>query len=292
MRGGSNGAIYSYSDQIPTLLFSQPPMPVRRIIDADEFAVLPLLPVDSQDRLLLTRALNSITSAKTISELKEQTQRVLPLLLPCENFVFASGRSKAHRVFISHLVYADSVSDDCLHDVIDSDGMVPPVSIDLMEHCGRPKLTLPHRLEGSVDRVWADIFTRHQIDNVAWIVLPGLHRNTFTTYFFINTPLAIAHECKLRMTLLAPYLHIALNRVLGAKRLRRHEEVNRGTRFISILSSREAEIAHWVARGKTNWEIGQILGISDKTVKTHMQNIFSKLKASSRAQIAALFSKE
>lgn len=292
MRVGSNGATYSYSGQMPTLLFSQPSMPGRRIRDADEFSMLPLLPVDSQERLLLTRALNAITSANTIGDLKEQAQRVLPLLLPCENFVFASGRSKAHRVFISHLVHTDNVSDDCLHDVIGRDGMIPPVSIDLMEHCGRPKLTLPHRLEDPVDHVWADIFIRHRIRNVAWIVLPGLYRNTFTTYFFINIPVAIVHECKLRMTLLAPYLHIALNRVLGAKRLRRHEEESPGAQFISILSSREAEIAHWVARGKTNWEIGQILGISDKTVKTHMQNIFSKLKASSRAQIAALFSKE
>lgn len=288
MRGGSSGAMYDLGG-LSILPFPPQPLAAQPV---NEFSVLPLLPADSQERLLLTTALNSITSVKTIGDLKEQTQRVLPLLLPCENFVFASGRSKAHRIFISHLVYADSVSDDCLRDVIGRDGMIPPVSIDLIEHCGRPKLTLPSRLEGSVDQVWADIFLRHDIRNVAWIVLPGLYRNTFTTYFFINTPTAIAHECKLRMTILAPYLHIALNRVLGAKRLRRHEGERPGTQFISILSSREAEIAHWVARGKTNWEIGQILGISDKTVKTHMQNIFSKLQASSRAQIAALFSEE
>jgi DNA-binding CsgD family transcriptional regulator len=292
MTVGSNGAIYSYSGQMPYVLFSQQSMPQPRVYSDRECAMLPLLPGDGQERSVLTRALNLITSVNTIGELKEQTQRVLPLLLPCENFVFSSGRSKAHRIFMSHLVYADSVSDECLYDVIGRDGMIPPISIDLIEHCGRPKLTLPQRLKHPTDRVWADIFIRHGIHNVAWIVLPGLHRNTFTVYFFINTPTAIAQECKLRMTILAPYLHIALNRVLGAKRLRRYEEERPNTQCISILSSREAEIARWVARGKTNWEIGQILGISDKTVKTHMQNIFSKVKASSRAQIAALFAEE
>jgi DNA-binding CsgD family transcriptional regulator len=289
MRAASNGAVYSYGSHVPSLLLVRKSIPEPRV---GGLSVLPLLPECSQERLLLTSALNSITSATTIGDLKAQTERVLPLLLPCESFVFASGRNKAHRVFISHLVYADSFCDDCLHDLIGRDGMVPPVSIDLIEHSGRPKLTLPHQLEHPTDRVWGDIFIRHGIRNISWIVLPGLYRNTFTTYFFINTPLAIVHECKLRMTILAPYLHIALNRVLGTKRLRRHDAERAATHSISMLSSREAEIAHWVARGKTNWEIGQILGISDKTVKTHMQNIFSKLKASSRAQIAALFAEE
>lgn len=287
MRVGSNGAGHSYGSHVPSVLFARKPIPQAPV---KGLSVLPLLPECSQERLQLTSALNSITSVTTIGDLKAQTERVLPLLLPCESFVFASGRSKAHRVFISHLVYADSVSDDCLRDVIGRDGMIPPVSIDLIEHSGRPKLTLPHSLEDPTDRVWADIFIRHGIRNVSWIVLPNLYPNTFTTYFFINMPLAIAHECKLRMTILAPYLHIALNRVLDTKRLREGERP--ATQPISVLSSREAEIAHWVARGKTNWEIGQILGISDKTVKTHMQNIFSKLKASNRAQIAALFAEE
>ncbi|MHA6493285.1 LuxR C-terminal-related transcriptional regulator [Pseudomonas borbori] len=287
MTVGSGGVFTAR--QTSMLSLSQQVMRDQR---ASECQLLPVMPADSHERLMLVSALNAITSVKTITELKDRTQQVLPLLLPCENFVFASGRSKAHRIFISHMVYADAVTDECLRDIIGRDGMIPPVSIDLIEHTGRPKLTIPDRLEEPVDRVWGDIFMRHGIHNVAWIVLPGLYRNTFTAYFFMNTPTSIAHECKLRMTILAPYLHIALNRALGTKRLRRHDSEKPATQFISILSSREAEIAHWVARGKTNWEIGQILGISDKTVKTHMQNIFSKLQASSRAQIAALFSEE
>ncbi|WP_416637977.1 helix-turn-helix domain-containing protein [Pseudomonas sp. OHS18] len=86
-----------------------------------------------------------------------------------------------------------------------------------------------------------------------------------------------------------PYVHIALNRTLGARRLLQHSGGKGRAQCLALLSAREIEIARWVARGKTNWEIGQILHISDKTVKTHMQNIFSKLQATSRAQIAALF---
>lgn len=51
------------------------------------------------------------------------------------------------------------------------------------------------------------------------------------------------------------------------------------------LTDREQEIVVGVVQGKTNKEIASGLGISDKTVKTHLTNIFSKLKVSRRLQL-------
>ena len=50
------------------------------------------------------------------------------------------------------------------------------------------------------------------------------------------------------------------------------------------LSDREHEIMHWVGLGKTNHEIGLILGISQFTVKNHLQRIFRKIDVRNRAQ--------
>jgi DNA-binding CsgD family transcriptional regulator len=50
------------------------------------------------------------------------------------------------------------------------------------------------------------------------------------------------------------------------------------------LSEREHEIMHWVGHGKTNHEIGMILGISQFTVKNHLQRIFRKIDVRNRAQ--------
>lgn len=55
----------------------------------------------------------------------------------------------------------------------------------------------------------------------------------------------------------------------------------------AALSTREREIMVWVARGLMNKEIAQRLGISDKTVKTHLQRIFKKTRLHHRAQLAA-----
>jgi DNA-binding NarL/FixJ family response regulator len=41
-----------------------------------------------------------------------------------------------------------------------------------------------------------------------------------------------------------------------------------------------------VASGRANKEIGATLGISERTVKTHISNIFSKLELTDRTQAA------
>jgi DNA-binding CsgD family transcriptional regulator len=47
------------------------------------------------------------------------------------------------------------------------------------------------------------------------------------------------------------------------------------------------EILHWVREGKSNQEVGQILGISGLTVKNHLQRIYKALGVSNRTQAVA-----
>jgi len=51
------------------------------------------------------------------------------------------------------------------------------------------------------------------------------------------------------------------------------------------LTGREQEVVKWAIQGMTNKEIAAQLGISDKTVKAHLSNIFSKLNVSRRLQL-------
>lgn len=54
------------------------------------------------------------------------------------------------------------------------------------------------------------------------------------------------------------------------------------------LTKREQEILRLVAEGLTNEEIGKRIFISEKTVKTHLTNIFDKLKVNNRFKAALL----
>ena len=52
------------------------------------------------------------------------------------------------------------------------------------------------------------------------------------------------------------------------------------------LTEREREVVRLVAQGRSNAEIARELVISDKTVKTHVSNILSKLNLEDRTQLA------
>jgi DNA-binding NarL/FixJ family response regulator len=51
------------------------------------------------------------------------------------------------------------------------------------------------------------------------------------------------------------------------------------------LTDREQEVIIWAVQGMTNQEIGIRLGISAKTVKTHLQNVFRKLNVRRRVHL-------
>ena len=85
---------------------------------------------------------------------------------------------------------------------------------------------------------------------------------------------------------------VAIDELLEAIRCRlaRHGELARRQRDFSDvtplralgLTPKQAEILLWVAQGKTNAETALILGISEGTVKKHLEHIFEKLGVEKR----------
>lgn len=80
-------------------------------------------------------------------------------------------------------------------------------------------------------------------------------------------------------SVLANCLHVASERlilpdVLAARRPR--------------LSPREKQCFQLVALGKSNWEIGQLLHISEDAAKFHVKNLMKKLEVSTRMQAVAI----
>lgn len=53
---------------------------------------------------------------------------------------------------------------------------------------------------------------------------------------------------------------------------------------VELLTSREAEVMAHVARALSNRQIGNLLGITEDTVKRHLRNAFRKLNAGSRIE--------
>nr|WP_280925031.1 MULTISPECIES: response regulator [unclassified Ciceribacter] len=66
------------------------------------------------------------------------------------------------------------------------------------------------------------------------------------------------------------------NRTSDDETLRRH----------FTLTQRESEVLLWIAKGKSNRDIGDILGLSARTVNKHLEQIYVKLGVENRASAA------
>jgi two-component system response regulator DevR len=53
------------------------------------------------------------------------------------------------------------------------------------------------------------------------------------------------------------------------------------------LSARELEVLHHLGRGLSNEDLGQALGVSGETIKSHTKAIFAKLQVAGRAEAVA-----
>lgn len=65
--------------------------------------------------------------------------------------------------------------------------------------------------------------------------------------------------------------------------------VQENTASSGTLSPQEERVMVLVVEGKTNKEIGLDMGLSEKTVKNYLSNIFQKMQVSRRSQAAVLF---
>jgi LuxR family transcriptional regulator, quorum-sensing system regulator BjaR1 len=76
-----------------------------------------------------------------------------------------------------------------------------------------------------------------------------------------------------------PALHVMALYAFG-----RVEQLARPSTSKPILTMREREILTWTATGKTAWEIGELLNISERTVEWHLQSIAQKLGTCNKVQ--------
>lgn len=82
-------------------------------------------------------------------------------------------------------------------------------------------------------------------------------------------------ELEPHLVWLTQYAHLSISQELIDSEL---PELN--------LSSRECEVLRWTAEGKTSSEVGQILGLTERTVNFHINNASAKLGACNKTSAA------
>jgi DNA-binding NarL/FixJ family response regulator len=109
------------------------------------------------------------------------------------------------------------------------------------------------------------------VEHEIMVCLPGGPRQSVRLVFFRGLGPDFSERDRALLTLLRPHLHEAF---LDAERRRRD---------IPDLTARQWDLLRLVAAGATNAQIARRLGISEGTVRTHMEHIFARLQVSSRA---------
>lgn len=147
-------------------------------------------------------------------------------------------------------------------------------------------------------RKWLQMLISRGVTNLAMHGVLDM-AGGFASFFYLGTlsnPLT-AHQGHI-FSMLVPHLHHALLNVthLNTANLMKGEEKVAHPRTSTAepksvddkpdwrLTPRQLEILRWIYRGKTNSETATILGISELTVRNHMQNLMLKLGVANRTQ--------
>jgi LuxR family quorum sensing-dependent transcriptional regulator len=91
--------------------------------------------------------------------------------------------------------------------------------------------------------------------------------------------LAVNPDARGVLTLVA---HYAISRAIML-----NPESNANASAAVVLSSREREALQWASEGKGDWEIGEVMNISEHGADKHMRSVRAKLGVSNRTQAVA-----
>ena len=115
------------------------------------------------------------------------------------------------------------------------------------------------------------------LDNGLIVPLFGMRSGTTIASFAgANTDLSVRERAELH--LIAIYAHARIRALLP----------HREPASFPGLSPRERECLQWVSAGKTDWEIGEILSISEKTANAHIERVKQKYNVATRVQAVVL----
>ena len=86
--------------------------------------------------------------------------------------------------------------------------------------------------------------------------------------------------------------HLRVAREMNAAMRARGEDAAPAAALLpNPLTQRELDVLEWVARGKTNRDVAEILGMSPRTVNKHLEHIYEKLGVETRTAAVAQFAR-
>lgn len=128
--------------------------------------------------------------------------------------------------------------------------------------------------QGSGHNDFLDMASDFSLKNGLAILLRGrTQKGSMNTGISLHIDEEVPEHCKTILDYIAPHLQTIFEKP--------------SKKEIPSLTKKEHETLYWVKEGKSSWDIGMILGVSERTIKFHLSNIFKKLEVVNRSQAVA-----
>ncbi|HEY8099776.1 MAG TPA: helix-turn-helix transcriptional regulator [Burkholderiaceae bacterium] len=127
---------------------------------------------------------------------------------------------------------------------------------------------------------WVNTFKRYGLRNTAAHGVLDVRGKSGSYFIFSNIYGEVGEKEVFLLKLLMPHLHFALMRALTT--IQEYGRLAGSSQ--EPMNDRQKEILQWMNQGKTNWEISQILSMTENNVKYNIEQILVKLGVRNRAQ--------
>lgn len=236
------------------------------------------------DRAEFFAAVEPSLHINTQEQFFQWTQNELQRVFPHEKLVCGIGRLSKKGAHIRH-VMGHNFPDEYVQTLQRPGGLTSsPILVKWMAE-QQPILFEPGTTE--IDTTgydeWLNNFQRFGLVNLAAHGMSDVDSHTGSYFSFSTMPGPLTQRHAYLLKMLIPHLHVALVRVVSNPRFLKTQSTKQSVK----LTQREKEVLQWLATGKSNWEIAQVIGLSESTVKNHVHRVLGRLKVGSRAQAVA-----
>jgi LuxR family transcriptional regulator, quorum-sensing system regulator CviR len=234
------------------------------------------------DPIAYAKFVAEAVAVETNADFVQLAKGALREVFPHEMLLAGIGHAQADGIRVYHAIGVD-YPQSYLHKLREPAGFAGPVLTQWLR-TREPQLldvesaTLPPR--------WREKMLQQNFRNIAAHGMRDINGSGATYFTFSKIPGMLSEKHRLRLKAITPILHQALlatwAHISMTIQQQRRSQPN-------DLTDRQVEILHWVAQGKANGEIAQILELSEHTVKNHLKQVLQKLGATNRVQAAKVF---
>ncbi len=234
--------------------------------------------LSADERFCLLEVLDALQSVNSAEQFLACINGTLQRLLPHRRLACGIGDIGGDRVRPTHILLHDFPR-QYLAELAQLDGTVDSPLMRRWRAACEPVLVELERDTAGVVMSYIARIRKYHFKNAAVHGLVDLQGAMASFFCFVDIPEKLGPRHAYLLRFLVPHLHVALIRSMDTM-----EKMNSASDAQELLSDRQKEVLYWIYKGKTNWEIASIMGLSEYATKYHVSHILAKLNVANRAQ--------